>query len=260
MPETYRIGNVVFDNDLAGLGPDPVILGSDTRTMSGDYVSLIPAEVDDSEKTVKYKFGWETFETVETLKTYWKSGLSFVADLDGTGNYVTARFSRVDGLSGLKHEAWNDDLNPKYVQGHETDLWFGIMSLIVEGSAPSIPPVIIPPSDANPYIAGSALGGHRVVIIGDDRNLYYADNTNLTHMFRVLGITTGAVNQGSVVSVQTEGPISEVSWNWTMNIPIYLTTNGQLTQSAPDIGFLLEIAFPMSPDSMFIKIDDPILL
>jgi hypothetical protein len=109
-------------------------------------------------------------------------------------------------------------------------------------------------------VAGESLGGHRVAIIDSDNKVYYADRTNLDHMYKVVGITRGAANVGDNVEIQTYGLMTEQSWNWTAGKPIFLGTNGLLTQTSPMSGFCLIIAKALTSTDIFISIKNPILL
>ena len=119
---------------------------------------------------------------------------------------------------------------------------------------------VAPNEEVKAFVAGATIGGHRIVIIQDNGTVNYADNSDLTHKTRIIGITTGAVAQEAIGHVRTYGVLVEPTWNWTMGIPIWLSTNGQLTQTPPTTGFLLEIGYPLSATSIFVRIGEPISL
>ena len=114
-------------------------------------------------------------------------------------------------------------------------------------------------------VAGEALGGHRMVTV-DDQGLgkvWYAYNTNISHLHRVLGMTTGAVAEGDTASILTFGEWHSDTWNWVQYNSIYLGVNGLLTQvvpTYPDSAYLQIIGFPTSPTSMMLRIAEPIIL
>ena len=97
-------------------------------------------------------------------------------------------------------------------------------------------------------------------MVGSDGKVYYASQQELTHMNKVLGITTGAVAMGANATIRAFGEMTEPSWNWTLDKPIFLGLNGLLTQTPPTTGFSLIIAFPTSATKIFVEIKDPILL
>jgi hypothetical protein len=110
------------------------------------------------------------------------------------------------------------------------------------------------------YTAGEALGGHRAVVLNDMGEVVYADNTILTHANKVLGITTGAASMGAMATIQTGGEMTEPSWSWVLDTPIWLSSSGMLTQVAPVTGFSLIVAFPVSATKAIISLREPIFL
>jgi len=110
-------------------------------------------------------------------------------------------------------------------------------------------------------LAGVALGGHRVVVLDSSDEAIYADHTILAHRDKVLGLTNGAVAQGDEATIVTYGEVVEPSWNWTLDDPVFLGTNGMLTQVVPTTGFLQRVGFPNgAPTKLFVDIDTPITL
>jgi hypothetical protein len=110
------------------------------------------------------------------------------------------------------------------------------------------------------YQAGEALGGHRMVVLDDTGKAVYADNTVLSHANKVLGMTTGAASMGGIATIQTGGEMTEPSWSWVLDTPIWLSSSGMLTQVAPVTGFSLIVAFPITATKIFINLREPIIL
>ena len=109
-------------------------------------------------------------------------------------------------------------------------------------------------------LAGEALGGQRVVIVGADNQLYYADNTIPEHFNRILGVTTGAAAPGALATVRVGGEMTEPTWAWDLTKFLYLSTGGLLTQTPPSAGFLIEMGWPISSTTIMVDIKFPILL
>lgn len=120
-----------------------------------------------------------------------------------------------------------------------------------------------PPGPSGPMqivrSAAADVGGHRMVRLNSDGNAVYADCETLADASAVLGMTIGAVGQGDDATIQTEGELIEPTWNWDPDLPIFLGTSGQLTQSPPTTGFILCVAVPTGTDRVFIRIGPPIL-
>ena len=111
-------------------------------------------------------------------------------------------------------------------------------------------------SPATQITAAENLGGHRVVTVEG----YYASKDTASDKFKVLGITTGAASIGTTATVTTFGSIEESGWNWTVGNPVFLSTNGMLTQTAPTSGFSLIVGRPKTATNLFIDILEPTIL
>lgn len=120
-----------------------------------------------------------------------------------------------------------------------------------------------PPGEAGgaalSLIAGAALGGHRAV-----RSLagvaVYADCETLADAALVLGITQGAASEGAPVFVQTSGLMTEPSWSWTPDLPVFVGFAGVLTQTPPAIGYRLIVGVATRADQIHIGLKMPIVL
>ena len=113
------------------------------------------------------------------------------------------------------------------------------------------------------YTAGVPLSGHRVVTVDDNGQAIYANAATLSHMNKILGMTTGAASAASSVNVQLIGEFTEGSWNWSLNQPIYLGLNGALTQAVPETPssvFSIVVAFPISATKILLNLREPILI
>lgn len=110
------------------------------------------------------------------------------------------------------------------------------------------------------YVAAETLSGHLAVALNDDGELIKADNTNSDHIGRVIGVTTQAISLGATGYVQTYGALTEPTWTWTMGTPVYLSTNGVLTQTPPSTGFSIRIGIPEDTTTLFVRIGEPIQL
>lgn len=107
-------------------------------------------------------------------------------------------------------------------------------------------------------IAATILGGHRAVRATSSTEVGYASNTDPAHADDIIGITLGAAAIGSAVQIADNQEVTEPSWAWTPFEPIYLGSNGILTQSEPTsetgAAFVIELGFATSPTSMRVRI------
>ncbi len=106
--------------------------------------------------------------------------------------------------------------------------------------------------------AGASLGGHRVVaIIGGVA--VYADKDTPSHRGAVRGITTQAVSNGGTTRVQVLGPMVEPSFAFAAG-PVYVGSNGSLTQTVPTTGFLQQVAYAETATNIFVDPQPPVKL
>jgi hypothetical protein len=102
--------------------------------------------------------------------------------------------------------------------------------------------------------AAENLSGHRIVTVEG----YYASKDTASDKFKVLGMTTGAVSSGSEATVQLSGYITEAGWNFTVGEPVFLSTNGHITQTSPTDGFRLIVGKPKTATTLFLELSEPI--
>lgn len=130
-------------------------------------------------------------------------------------------------------------------------------------SAVSAPTSSAPPPNTLQYPAAGAIGGHRLVIVDTNSRAAYAGNDQLPHVGRVVGISTGAVADGALVTIQIRGEMTEPTWAWNLTLPVYLGVNGLLTQAqptGPTAKFSQIVAFPLSATKLFVNLREPILI
>lgn len=112
------------------------------------------------------------------------------------------------------------------------------------------------------FVASSPVGGHRILALNDLGEVVYADNQSPIDSARIIGMSLNAASVGGEVSVKRSGSVSEPSWNFDTSLPVYLGSNGTLTQIAPEAPavFSLIVGFPETATRIFIAIREPINL
>jgi hypothetical protein len=107
--------------------------------------------------------------------------------------------------------------------------------------------------------ADTAIGGHRAVV-ATSTGCSYADNTNIQHINKVIGVTNGAASQGASASIAIHGQtITEPSWSFSEG-PVWLGQNGLITQELPSSGFLQQVAIALSQTKIIVNIGTPLKL
>jgi hypothetical protein len=87
-----------------------------------------------------------------------------------------------------------------------------------------------------------------------NNHLEYADNTTITKD-SILGISINSAAINYPLIVQFNGVVTNNGWNWDITKPIYLGTNGNMTQDI-STGKIQRIAIPLTTTSLYINILD----
>lgn len=122
--------------------------------------------------------------------------------------------------------------------------------------APVIPP---PPTPTDPtLIAGRNVSGHRVMKATEGL-ADYASSAIIGDANLILGISKGAALVGDPVTIQTEGMMTEPSWNWDVGVPIFNGVDGLLTQVSATEGYSLVVGIPITPTTILVSVKQPII-
>lgn len=108
-------------------------------------------------------------------------------------------------------------------------------------------------------VAGAILSGNRMVTYDALSTVVYASSADAS-AHAVLGMTLGAALAGAAVSVQTYGKIVEPSWSWTPLEPVYLSTDGTLSQTAPITGYCVRLGFALDAHTLMLAIEPALKL
>ena len=98
--------------------------------------------------------------------------------------------------------------------------------------------------------AGQTISGNTVVSVFDNIASYADKDTNVSGQ---IGVAMNAAMQNSNIEVTFSGVVTEPTWNFTNN-PIFLGSNGQLTQEKPTSGTVVLIGYPITSTSFLINI------
>lgn len=108
------------------------------------------------------------------------------------------------------------------------------------------------PGFSSNVVAAEALGGHRVVTVDG----YHANPEDAD---RIAGVTNAAGSLGASVVTTVKGLMTEGSWNWIPNQPIFIGANGVLTQNPSTSGLIRRIAWAISATQINVDFMPPIL-
>lgn len=145
----------------------------------------------------------------------------------------------------------------------QEDLGPTVVRIGLGGSSPGVSPQGGVSNIFGNAIAAVPIGGHRVVASNYNGELIYASSAAVETAHRVRGIVSTAYSPGATCQFQIVGEIEEPSWNWNVEIPLWLGPDGQITQTVPSLPsakFSLQVGFPVSSKIIQVSIGYPIFL
>lgn len=83
-----------------------------------------------------------------------------------------------------------------------------------------------------------------------------ADKDKPIHAFNIMGMSVSSGSEGSTIFIQTGGTILNGNWSWNENSPLWLGNNGDITQTPPETGFLMQIGIALSPSKIILEIQE----
>ena len=95
------------------------------------------------------------------------------------------------------------------------------------------------------------------VVYVNDNKFYKASNNAHPNP---IGLALSAVAQGFSTFLRADGPFTNPDWVLVPNTPYYLGVDGLLTAVAPATGYIVRIGTAVSTTTLFISIQEPILL
>ena len=105
-----------------------------------------------------------------------------------------------------------------------------------------------PPGPAGPaggstitYPAGQNLSTGRVVIV-EDLEAWYFQNTNGAHVGRAIGITTTSATAGNNVTIQVSGVVQDAAFGFTADKTVWVGADGEIFDTQPGTGVIIQKA------------------
>jgi len=110
-------------------------------------------------------------------------------------------------------------------------------------------------------VAGETIGSHKIVKLGDDSKVYYADCRSLPDVERILGMTLNSANANGSVNILLFGKLQDSSFNFDTSKPIYLGKNGNIVQDIDNESvFIQRLGRVLKNNEILIDLDEPIIL
>lgn len=97
--------------------------------------------------------------------------------------------------------------------------------------------------------ASGAIGGHRVIALTSDDTAVYASSADITG-YRVVGVSTGAAADGADITIRQFGIVTWPTNAFTVDQPVYLTTNGLVSHTPPAVGIVRQIGVAVATNKL----------
>lgn len=100
---------------------------------------------------------------------------------------------------------------------------------------------------------GEAVSALRAITVQSDGLAYLANPD--ANAFRCLGVSLTAVASGDSVEIQSRGLLADAFFNFDMDKPVFIGSNGVLTQVVPSTGFLFKVGVPIAANTLNIDLE-----
>jgi hypothetical protein len=111
-------------------------------------------------------------------------------------------------------------------------------------------------------IAAVPISGHVVVATDENGQAVPASNLIASNAYAIAGVTMGAAVLGAPTTVRYAGELTEPTWNWIPNLPLFLGESGSLTQVAPTAPAVvsLVLGYAITPTQILIQPKTPMFI
>jgi hypothetical protein len=112
-------------------------------------------------------------------------------------------------------------------------------------------------------IAGDNISALKIVRAVNATDVIESDASSTFANAKCLGITLTGASVGNLIRIQFFGAVGDASFNFPVNAPLYLTTDGNITDVAPDgvtYNFNTTIGYSLGAGAIFIDLQEPIAL
>lgn len=107
--------------------------------------------------------------------------------------------------------------------------------------------------------AGEDISALKLIYQTDINTVEFADSTTYTESV-VLGLSLNSAVTGNDVEILTYGQHDDAFFNFSLNEPLFLGSNGNITNVEPATGFVTQIGHGLGAGGIFIDIKRPIEL
>lgn len=105
------------------------------------------------------------------------------------------------------------------------------------------------------YMTGDDVSAHRALAFDSSSLVIHAQPGGGRYVFA--GISTASAVAGTRVETIVSGPLEDATWGWVAGSPIFVTSNGVLTQIEPTTGIRHQVGVALSDKSMIVSPQPP---
>ena len=87
-----------------------------------------------------------------------------------------------------------------------------------------------------------------------------ADSSDTTLAGKIIGFAVETAEAGDLVLVALDGAITNESWSFTIGALLFAGTNGEITETAPETGFIQHVGIAITATTLRIQFGTPTLL
>ena len=108
------------------------------------------------------------------------------------------------------------------------------------------------------YPCGEMIVGGYAVKLNALNQLERCSSTNLADLNTLIGLAKQTGNIGNVIAVAEDEFMTNTAWAWQPKKPVFLGTDGTLTQSLIGVVFVQQVGVALTPTKIVIRISQPI--
>lgn len=109
------------------------------------------------------------------------------------------------------------------------------------------------------FTAGTDILKHQALVVQSDGKAVLGHHESLDQYGKYVGIAAADALVDEKVYSQMYGLVYNSSWNWTVGLPVFVGTGGQLTQGIPTTGYRQVAGVAHSPTSIFMQMYLPVI-
>lgn len=109
------------------------------------------------------------------------------------------------------------------------------------------------------FVTAQDISIHRAVAINSEGKLIYADNSDISTLNKLIGVSLKSVVSGAGCDVLILGDLTDQSFTLSGD-SVYVGASGNLVTTPPSIGYLQKIGTVINATTMYIEKEMPIKL